>query len=254
MTTLTSTRQQVHINSLITDDTIEVDIGPDTSAVRALCAAYDRDRLGVLSVSKRDNGVLVVIDGYVRRWAVLKSENTDAVVDCAVYTGLSHRHERHLRRLLTDEELGDESPPTRVTTVISEDAGSNIASYSLTRIVRLASGHTLRINVDRPYGNYRETQPDASAYLLGRDNMWAQLLTYEPLEWMHTTAALPKNDTEDAADDTSRQTWADQARQFIRDALTPVVDELQHRACALLNKPTQPAPPQLGTTTPPAPR
>lgn len=89
----TCTHQRLPIGSLSTDSSLVEDVDPDAPAVERLCRHYQRDRLGVFVVSRRADASLVVLDGAIRRQAVLRMEMREFLVDCKVYTGLDRADE-----------------------------------------------------------------------------------------------------------------------------------------------------------------
>lgn len=288
MTMENRTRRQIHVGSLAVDPTIGPDVDPNSRHIAEISASYDRGKLGVFTVSERPDGALILLDGYSRRHIVLRCEDADAPVDCAVYTGLDHGHERFMRSQVngyvypySDSDFtprdseGDCGEPIPVAVVISEDADLDDMSYTLTRVLRLATGRVLSVCVSRPVGSYfRSSSPMATVYLLNTDGLWNKLTDYAPLEWVSATPHPPTEDTatggetdsggqinssanesDNAASDIGidgdpDQSTAERMRQFVRNTLTPVVDELQRRATAML----APAP-QTGqnTLTSPAP-
>jgi hypothetical protein len=255
------TRRQVSVGSLIVDQTVGPDVDPNGRHVRKLREQYDRQKVGVFTVSERADGALVLLDGYRRRWAVLQQEGADALVDCAVYTGLGREPERFMRSRVNgfgyprNDERDRELRWQPV--LISDDADLDDRGYSLKRVLCLPDGRVLRIRVYRPIGAYFGTSSaTATADLLDADGRWDRLTDYASLSWMPTTPHPPTENTEDTAAEGGTDNHAgiggapslaavERMTRFIRDTLTPVVDELQRRATAMLA-----ATPQTGQNTP----
>lgn len=57
--------------------------------VEHMVKKYDRDALGFLVISERQDGTLAIMDGAMRAEAVRRVEGDDASVPCKVYTGLT---------------------------------------------------------------------------------------------------------------------------------------------------------------------
>jgi hypothetical protein len=93
---LRSTTLYLPVSTLIVDPAIAPDVDPHDPAVTTLVRAYDREKLGSLSVSDRIDGKLVVLDGYVRRQAMLLAD-PDGEIACVTYLDLTVDQERHLR-------------------------------------------------------------------------------------------------------------------------------------------------------------
>jgi hypothetical protein len=100
------------ISALSVDPAIAPDVDPDSPAVTALMRAYDPEKLGELIVSDRDDGALVVLDGYVRRQAMLLAD-PGAEATCITYLDLTLDQERQMRNSLNGDATGNqEAGPT----------------------------------------------------------------------------------------------------------------------------------------------
>jgi hypothetical protein len=70
--------------------------------VRHLAAGLDLDGIGVITVSKRKDGSLVILDGQHRVQALIDNDMGEWPVTCNVYTGLTIAQEAALFRQLND--------------------------------------------------------------------------------------------------------------------------------------------------------
>ena len=73
---------------------------PITAQYRRIARNLDFDALGVLHVSKRNDGSLMVVDGWHRVLALREQQVDEWEVSCQVYSGLTIKEEAQLYRLL----------------------------------------------------------------------------------------------------------------------------------------------------------
>lgn len=70
--------------------------------VKKMAAALNTDGIGVIHVSRRADGSLIVLDGQHRIAALIRNDMSDFEVDCRMYHGLSLAEEADLFRVLND--------------------------------------------------------------------------------------------------------------------------------------------------------
>lgn len=92
--------EQVRADRLHTDAKVQRQIIP--ARVKALAAKLDLDALGVFTVSERDRGDLIVLDGQHRLAALLSHDMGEWEVTCHIYRGLSEAQEAAIFRRLND--------------------------------------------------------------------------------------------------------------------------------------------------------
>lgn len=92
----TGIKHQRHIGAVVPKDT-SIDHRYQRpiveSMVRKMAANWDPDKAGVITVSKRGNGEVVVLDGQQRREARLRIDSGKTPLDAILYTGLTVKEE-----------------------------------------------------------------------------------------------------------------------------------------------------------------
>lgn len=95
------TSVEVHAaNALCRDPLVQREL--ISARVRHLVATLDLDGLGVITISKRKDGSLVILDGQHRVQALIENDMGEWPVTCHVYTGLTIAQEAALFRQLND--------------------------------------------------------------------------------------------------------------------------------------------------------
>ena len=74
----------------------------DPNKVLRIRNAYDMNAIGIISVSKRDNGALIIIDGQHRTEATIQAKGPDELLPCHIYVGLTLEQEADLFLKLND--------------------------------------------------------------------------------------------------------------------------------------------------------
>lgn len=92
--------EQVQASRLSVDENVQRDLIP--ARVKALAAKLDLDALGIFTVSERDDGQLVVLDGQHRLAALVSHDMDEWEVTCHIYRGLEEAQEAALFRRLND--------------------------------------------------------------------------------------------------------------------------------------------------------
>ncbi len=86
--------------TLIIDPQVQRELIP--ARIKTLSDSLDLDAIGVITVSHRDNGKLVILDGQHRVRALLDAGMGDWEVLCHIYRGLTLQAEARLFRLLNN--------------------------------------------------------------------------------------------------------------------------------------------------------
>lgn len=92
----------------------------DVNRVDKMAANFDPDALGVLTVSRRDNGTYHVVDGAHRLAAAKIAKGDDFELPCHVFAGLNIESEARLFRLLNATAKVDVLPLFRIRLVERE--------------------------------------------------------------------------------------------------------------------------------------
>lgn len=80
------TTRKLRAEDLIVDPMVQREVDP--KRVRQMAADLNLSAIGVLCVSERENGDLVVLDGGHRRGALIEADKGKELVTCEVYKGL----------------------------------------------------------------------------------------------------------------------------------------------------------------------
>lgn len=102
-TTSHSNLRQVRLEDISVDPRVQRKEGEDGRRVDAMASAFDPDALGVLILSERRDGSLVVLDGMHRRAAALLA-GYGKPVNAIVFTGLSLAEEASLFLLYNNKK------------------------------------------------------------------------------------------------------------------------------------------------------
>lgn len=95
-----TTMEEHPANSLVRDERVQRSLRP--VRVRALAANLDLDGIGVITVSRRADGRLVILDGQHRIQALIDAGMGEWPVTCRVYHGLDVAREAALFRVLNN--------------------------------------------------------------------------------------------------------------------------------------------------------
>lgn len=157
---MTSTIKKLPIDSLIIDPNIQRVEGIDQRRVDKMAADFTPAALGVITVSERRDGSLVVLDG-MHRTATCRQANYDRPITAEVFTGLTIEDEAGLflrlnsgknptaiSKFLVRVQMGD---PIAVDltdilsahgwkVMISQDPGNLVAVDALERVYRNGGG------------------------------------------------------------------------------------------------------------------
>lgn len=162
--------ERVRLDQLIIDPRIQRPIIP--AHVKRIAESLDFNSLGVLMVSRRDNGDMVVLDGQQRRAALLQAGFDGRFsIQCEVLDGLSFADENAVfKRLNADRKSvlplylfnnrvnAGESAPVAISLIVKE-CGLSVATggSNATGTIRATAA------LERVYGGYTLKKPQAAA-------------------------------------------------------------------------------------------
>lgn len=101
----TTTIEKITAKDLFVDPDVQRTLRP--TRVEEIVAKFNPDALGILAVSRREDGRNHLMDGQHRHAAVIMLDGADWGLECEVYTGLSKSQEALMFRLLNNTR-----PPT----------------------------------------------------------------------------------------------------------------------------------------------
>lgn len=93
--------EQVAAERLTIDEEVQRALIP--ARVKALAGKLDLDALGIFTVSERDDGRLIVLDGQHRLAAIVAHKMGEWEVTCHIYRGLTKAQEAAMFRRLNDQ-------------------------------------------------------------------------------------------------------------------------------------------------------
>jgi len=91
----TPVRKELPVSALIVDIMVQR-TQFDQKRVENIVAKFNKAALGVITVSERDDGTLVIVDGWHRWEAVRRVTDNQGVLDCEVFSGLTLAEEAQL--------------------------------------------------------------------------------------------------------------------------------------------------------------
>lgn len=162
--------EHVRLDQLIIDTRIQRPVIP--AHVKRIAENLDFNALGVLTVSRRDNGDMVVLDGQQRRAALLEAGYDGRFsIQCEVLDGLSFADENAVFKTLNADRKAvlplylfknrvnaGESAPVAISLIV-KDCGLSIAEggSNATGTVRATAA------LERVYGGYTLNEPQPAA-------------------------------------------------------------------------------------------
>ena len=113
---------EVVVNDLMLD--LSYQRYPNEDKVNKIVKDFDRDALGVIICSAREDGSIVILDGGHRVAAMRMMGLEHTFVDCLVYFGLSVAEEANLFNLINDNRTKPKTQDLFKAKVVAEDADS----------------------------------------------------------------------------------------------------------------------------------
>lgn len=99
MTTHKSTLKRIQVDKIAVDPAVQRREGLDEHRVAKMAADFDPLAAGIITVSERDDGTLINLDG-MHRVAAARRSNYAGLIDAKVITGLCRQEEARLFNLL----------------------------------------------------------------------------------------------------------------------------------------------------------
>lgn len=168
-TTAPRDSMEVHPASALTRDE-RVQRSLTAARVKQMADNLNMDAVGVLTVSRRANGDLVILDGQHRHAALITRGMSDTPVNCHAYTGLSLADEAALFRLLNNTRAAT-SMDDYLKGVIAQDPeclaiDRIVAHHGLKVALRSGEGVISCITAIRSLYRRGETGPTALGFAL----------------------------------------------------------------------------------------
>jgi hypothetical protein len=137
--TIKSTHKKITLDDLIIDPRVQRREGIDQRRVTKMVANFQPHALGSITVSQRDNGKMVVLDGMHRCSAVRQAKH-DKPIQAHVLTGLSIQSEAELFNLLNNTKA-----PSAVTRFLTRVVMEEPTAVAMTEIL---AAHGWKVDVN----------------------------------------------------------------------------------------------------------
>ena len=131
--------KEYRASDLIIDPQVQKENPPTAARVKQLTRNFDLDKMGIITVSRRANDDVVVLDGQTRVAALIELRLGDWLVRCEEYTNLTIEEEANLFRLLNNTRRPSPYDDFRVGITADDPEGLSIMVIVTKHGLKLAS-------------------------------------------------------------------------------------------------------------------